>query len=397
MPPQGLLGLDRSSWTRVRLGDVADVVIRRIDDPRSSGFERFVSSSDISEQDVTLSRWGHASEYSSAANEFSVGDYLLVRRSLYGSDFRPRAPRASFAGVCSGDIITIREKANVADGFLSFVLYNPMLWRFIKENATGSITQRIKWRQLAEFQFELPPMECQEGLARLLRASEEHRRSVQMLSSRAVEALGAFRDEWFGQQFSNHVDFATLCELPSQNGLSKTKSERSGLVPMINMGQMFRGEVIQEGDFERVALNEKERRAYLLKPGDLLFARRSIVFEGAGATCLVPVLQEEHTFESSIIRATPDQNRVMPEYLLHFFRSHRGRAEMMKIVRRGPVSGIAGSDLRGLKVPLVALSAQRELVGTLSRIRAVSDKVERELEATNVLVGQILVSLSGDG
>ena len=93
---------------------------------------------------------------------FRRGDYLLVRRSLYGSDFRERAPRADFDGICSADIITIREKEGViADGFLIWVLYQRSLWDYIVSNSTGGLTRRISWKLLSDYEFDLPSIEEQ--------------------------------------------------------------------------------------------------------------------------------------------------------------------------------------------------------------------------------------------
>jgi len=104
---------------------------------------------------------------------FEAKDYLLVRRSLYASDFRERAPRAHFGGVCSGDILTIREiSEKIADGFLIGILNSPALWKFVVANASGSITRRIKWRDLANFEFLLPPKDQQDQLTELLWAMD---------------------------------------------------------------------------------------------------------------------------------------------------------------------------------------------------------------------------------
>ena len=156
-------------YKRMKLKDVAEEVVRRIAHPPSSGYDRYVSSSDIDQHDISVQRWGASSDYTASAKLFESGDYLFVRRSLYGSDFRPRAPRASFAGVCSSDILTLREVSEaVYPGYLAVVLYNPRLWQFVKANGVGSITQRIKWRQIAEFEFELPPLDEQKRIAGLL-------------------------------------------------------------------------------------------------------------------------------------------------------------------------------------------------------------------------------------
>ena len=111
--------IDKSKWKKVRLGQVATERSKRVNNPSESGLERFVGNSNIGQWDFRIKSWESTGSVTSAMKLFEPKDYLLVRRSLYASDFRERAPRADFAGVCSGDILTIRENPDfVADGFL---------------------------------------------------------------------------------------------------------------------------------------------------------------------------------------------------------------------------------------------------------------------------------------
>ena len=168
------LKIDKSTWKKVRLEDVAFEYSKRINNPSESEFDRFVGSSNIGQWDFRVNSWESTKSVSSAMKLFEPNDYLLVRRSLYASDFRERAPRANFHGVCSGDILTIRENPEfVADGFLIGVFNNSDLWKYVVANASGSITRRIKWRDLANYEFLLPPKEEQKKLAELLWAIDD--------------------------------------------------------------------------------------------------------------------------------------------------------------------------------------------------------------------------------
>jgi len=168
------LNIDRKNWKKVRLGDVATEYSNRINNPSKSEFDRFVGSSNIGQWDFRVQSWESTDSVTSAMKLFEPNDYLLVRRSLYASDFRERAPRANFHGVCSGDILTIKENSEkVIDGFLIGVFNSPELWKYIVANASGSITRRIKWKDLANYEFLLPPKDQQVEIAELLWAMDE--------------------------------------------------------------------------------------------------------------------------------------------------------------------------------------------------------------------------------
>ncbi len=168
------LRIDKSKWEKVCLGDVAFEYSKRINNPSESEYERFVGSSNIGQWDFRVKSWESTESVTSAMKEFEPNDYLLVRRSLYASDFRERAPRAHFHGVCSGDILTIKENPEyIADGFLIGIFNSPDLWKYVVANASGSITRRIKWKDLSNYEFLLPPKEQQAQLAELLWTMDE--------------------------------------------------------------------------------------------------------------------------------------------------------------------------------------------------------------------------------
>ena len=207
---------DKSNWKRVKLSDVAEEYSVRIDNPSESVFDFFIGSDCIGQYDFRIHKRSDASTITSTQKGFSAGDYLLVRRSLYGSDFRERAPRADFDGVCSADIITIREKEGViADGFLIYVLYQKKLWDFIISNSNGGLTRRIKWKQLAEYEFDLPSIEEQKIIAEKLWAAYRLKESYKKLLTATEEMVKSQFIEMFDFHELNlnspSKDFESMC------------------------------------------------------------------------------------------------------------------------------------------------------------------------------------------
>jgi type I restriction enzyme S subunit len=192
------LKIDKSSWKKVKLGDVAFEYTKRINDPSKSGLERFVGSSNIGQWDFRVRSWDSTDSVTSAMKIFEENDYLLVRRSLYASDFRERAPRANFKGVCSGDILTIKENSKViADGFLIGILNSPDLWKYVVAKGSGSITRRIKWRDLANYDFLLPPKDQQARLAELLWSGNEFIETLTKVSFANQKLKTALQRQYF--------------------------------------------------------------------------------------------------------------------------------------------------------------------------------------------------------
>ena len=123
----------------------------------------------------------------------------------------------------------------------------------------------------------------------------------------------------------------------------------------------------------RVELTQSEKRRFSVKRGDLLFARRSLVAEGAGKCSVVLEVPEPTGFESSIIRARPDPARTNSLFLYYYFNSPSGLHGLYSIRRQVAVAGITGTDLAGLHLRLPPLAQQRQIAHILGTL---DDKIE---------------------
>jgi type I restriction enzyme S subunit len=167
--------------------------------------------------------------------------------------------------------------------------------------------------------------------------------------------------------------FADLFETPLRNGLTKPKAVRGEGVKMVNMGEVFAHRRIHNLDMDRVPMDSKERESSLLRYGDLLFARQSLVLSGAGKCVLFQGDHEEVTFESHIIRCRLDQRKADPVFYFYLFQSLLGRSLIESIVEQVAAAGIRGSDLGRLAVPIPSLAEQKAIAAVLG---ALDDKIE---------------------
>ena len=143
---------------------------------------------------------------------------------------------------------------------------------------------------------------------------------------------------------------------------------------MVNMGELFAHPRLCDVPMERVPLSESEGERFLLKDGDLLFARQSLVLEGAGKCSLFLRDDEPVTFESHVTRVRLDLQKAHSGYYFYYFQSHQGQSAIRSIVEQGAgASGIRGSDLATLEVQWQPLPTQRAIAHVLGTL---DDKIE---------------------
>ena len=163
------------------------------------------------------------------------------------------------------------------------------------------------------------------------------------------------------------IVFEELFEIPLRNGLTKPKRIRGEGYKMVNMGELFAYPRINNLVMDRAPLNEKEKESSLLKTGDLLFARQSLVREGAGQCSIFLNDQEEVCFESHLIRCRLKQDIANPTFYFYFFSSCLGKKIINTIVEQGAgAAGIRGSDLAKLIVPKPSIVIQERIAKILS-------------------------------
>lgn len=152
---------------------------------------------------------------------------------------------------------------------------------------------------------------------------------------------------------------------------------------MVNMGELFAHPRIKNAAMDRVPLGDAEAEKFLLRSGDLLFARQSLVLEGAGKCSIFLGDDEPVTFESHVTRVRLDAQNADPKFYFYYLQSHHGQSAIRSIVEQGAgASGIRGSDLQTLEVlwhPPTEQRAIAHILGTLD------DKIELNRRSNQTL------------
>lgn len=160
------------------------------------------------------------------------------------------------------------------------------------------------------------------------------------------------------------VPFSELYLVPSRNGLTRPSAVRGSGFPFINMGELFANDRIFDIDMELVELNAREQKEAIVKDGDLLFARQSLVFEGAGKCSIVVKLKKTTAFESHLIRVR--LNPAVADSVFYYYYFNSSFKPIRPIVQQCAQAGVRGSDLDKLKVLHPNVKEQRRIAAILS-------------------------------
>lgn len=163
------LSIDKSSWKQVRFGDIVAEPKESVKDSIAAGIEHVVGLEHIDSENIHLCRSAGIDQSTTFTKKFSAGDVLFGRRRAY----LKKAAQASFDGICSGDITVMRIKEGLLPALLPFVVQNEKFFDYAIKHSAGGLSPRVKFKDLANYEFLLPPKEQQAQLAELLWALDE--------------------------------------------------------------------------------------------------------------------------------------------------------------------------------------------------------------------------------
>ena len=183
--------------SKVLLGDVA-VEHKETCKGSKDGYP-IVGLEHLIPEEITLTAWDEGSE-NTFSKMFRKGNVLFGRRRAY----LKKAAVAPFDGICSGDITVIEAKSDrILPELLPFIIQNDDLFDFAVGKSAGSLSPRVKWEHLKNYEFELPDMEKQKELAELLWAMDNTKKSYQKLIAATDELVKSQFMEQFGDPRAN--------------------------------------------------------------------------------------------------------------------------------------------------------------------------------------------------
>ncbi len=357
--------------SKVFLGDVA-VEHKEICKGSKDGYP-IVGLEHLVPEEITLTTWDEDSD-NTFTKMFRKGDVLFGRRRAY----LKKAAVAPFDGICSGDITVIEAKPDrILPELLPFIIQNDALFDFAVGKSAGSLSPRVKWEHLKNYEFELPDMDKQKELAELLWAIDDTKKSYQKLITATDELVKSRFIEMF--VIGNPYPREALKKYITQvRGVSyKPVDLRTSLTK--DSVLLLRANNISEGrlnhDKVQYVSAGKVSKAQLITEGDIIMCGSSGSLEHVGKVALCSKSVEGETFGAfcKLIRAI---GALHPEYIAAYFGTEEYRKIIMQLACGSNINNIKTEHIDDLQIPIPDDDAQQQFIVFYRQI----DKSKFELE-----------------
>jgi len=268
------LSIDKRNWTKVKLGDVVAEPRDTVKDFASEQIEHVVGLEHIDSEDIHLRRSASMDSSTTFTKKFSAGDVLFGRRRAY----LKKAAQAKFSGICSGDITVMRAKEDLLPELLPFVVNNDKFFDYAVKHSAGGLSPRVKFKDLAHYEFLLPPKEQQEKLAELfVSLSAVLEQSLFLLKNNEIYIESLVENNLTSTRVGGILnDYCSNdgIRIGPFGSLLHASDYQSEGVPVVMPADIVDG-VINEKGIARISNKKAEELAnYRLKENDILFPRR---------------------------------------------------------------------------------------------------------------------------
>jgi len=336
---------------KVRLGDVAREYKATI---KNSAGLPVVGLEHLTPGEITLEHWAVDTE-NTFTKGFKKGHMLFGRRRAY----LKKAALAPFDGICSGDITVIEAiPGKINPELLPFIIQNDLLFDYAVGNSAGSLSPRVKWESLKDYEFELPELEKQDSLVELLKAAHRakaaYRQQIfatdELVKSQFIEMFGDLRCN------SKQLTMTPLSELiliergGSPRPIEKYITDSSEGVNWIKIGDATEGSIYITQTKERIT-KEGTKKSRYVQPGDFLLSN-SMSF---GRPYILTI--DGYIHDGWLVLR--DNDNLFNKIFLHTLLSSDYAMESFESMAAGSVVKNLNKELVGkLKVPVPSMDAQ---------------------------------------
>ena len=164
------LHIDKTHWKKYRFDEVCRQVNEATKDPQAEGLDHVIGLEHIEPNNLHITQWDTLEKETTFTRKFRKGQVLFGRRRAY----QRKVAYAEFDGICSGDILVFEAIEDVLlPELLPFLIQSEGFFQKALATSAGSLSPRTKFKELADYEFLLPPKAEQKRLAELLWAADE--------------------------------------------------------------------------------------------------------------------------------------------------------------------------------------------------------------------------------
>lgn len=368
----------RDNWQTFRFGDLVRNVKAKVDRDNNP-FDRYVAGQHMQTGDLRIREWGEfGNDYVGPAfhRRFLKGQVLYGSRRTY----LKKVALAEFDGVTANTTFVLESKSPnmLLPELLPFIMLTDRFTEHSVSESKGSTNPYINWRDIAKYEFSLPPLDEQRRIAEILWATEEATecriQAKESLSALVNALVRNFLCQGLPNKHSRLVktrigkmpaDWECLrCEdifsEPPRNGFSPGADSYGKGHPTLSIGAVRDGRVSPAGNLKYAQIDDEQLERYRLHPRDLLVVRGNGNRQLAARCGIVESVPENCFYPDLLIRIRFKSDRLIPEFACLQWNASPAHARLLRFAKStNGIWKVNGKDLRAHSLAVPPIEEQK--------------------------------------
>ncbi len=396
----------KSNWHKTTLGNLFTKIEENDRENAHKRFDRFLPVVHMEPESLHINKWSSQSK----GDEINPYFYKIFRRGQILFPTRNphlrRTVLASFDGICGEKTLTLEPKPNlIVPDFAPFLFHSNSFYEHTTSSIIGSTNPHCRWRDVAEYEFLLPPITQQTEIAELLWAVDKIiENDTSLLNSSEIFLNSKIEQSVHGLSLEGKTINEILGEL----------SQKIELITVGECGEVFKGKGIQKADVVSNGIpcvrygelytkhhrvirscntfidNKQKAKAFRLMKNDVLFAGSGETITEIGKSAAF--ISETETYAGSdILILRPE--KMDGTFLGYLMNSQLVRQQLNKLGTGSSVMHIYKNDIEKIKIPKLSYDLQvaksKELEEIENNIKLIREKVEASKGLQKSLINQV--------
>ena len=240
---------------------------------------------------------------------------------------------------------------------LPFIIQNDDLFEFAVGKSAGSLSPRVKWEHLKNYEFELPDMEKQKELAELFWAMDNTKKSYQKLIAATDELVKSQFIEMFGLEYNCNIgDVCKLINGDRGKNYPSGKDRVSSGIPFINAGHLD-GRRVDFAEMDYVTQEKYDQMTQgKVQKDDILYCLRGSL----GKHGIVDF--DDGLIASSLVIIRCNRDKILPLFLLAALETDAIEKQLQEANNGSSQPNLSAASVKAYRIPLPAIEKQAKFV-----------------------------------
>lgn len=378
--------IDKTGWKKCKFGDVA-IQTKGIVDIDNTDLTRYIAGEHMNSEDIHLRKWGNVGDgYLGPAfiRRFNKGDILYGSRRTY----LKKVAIADFDGITANTTFVIKAKEELIEPILLVhLMLSDSFTEYSVKNSRGSVNPYINWKDIADYEFLLPPKAEQKRLAELLWAADE----MIEKEKKELERIEVFKKHFISLNLLNGNKYVSLKDFGSViRGVSykpeqvreKYDSDTFVLLRSNNIDSNFRVNYNEVYYIDSVILKEEQH----LSPNDIVICMSNGSKDLVGKAAEVISLYKERVSVGSFCAIYRPNNAIV-KYL---FQSSEYRSQIALLLSGSNINNLKPIDIESIKFRIQDREDMKKVILRLELIDKVIGRIIQQLRESKLLKQELI-------